>query len=174
MTWANLQYKQADYRVLPQAFDIFAIGINEHKTNNTGKQEWTSMSRHARGDQDAFAALADLLAHEIAIQSFRLIDMIMTQCDPSTSKEYQQLLWQGKVFFPKRDKTKQNQLVDQVRSLMKKLTTQVSGWDKDKSTALFRKTATGTALAAGADPNGVNKHWGGKVTLRAGPMLKVT
>lgn len=86
----------------------------------------------------------------------------MTQCDPSTSKEYQQLLWQGKVFFPKRGKTKQNQLVDQVRSLMKKLTTQVSGWDKDKSTALFHKTAAGTALAAGADPNGVNRHMGWK------------
>lgn len=67
MTWTNLIYKEADQRVLPQAFDIWGIGINKDKTNLTGKIKWTGITRHVRADLDAFAALADLMAHEIAL-----------------------------------------------------------------------------------------------------------
>lgn len=47
------------------AFDILGIGISEHKMNRTGKMEWTGITSHARADEDAIPALADLLAHEI-------------------------------------------------------------------------------------------------------------
>ena len=73
MTWTNLLYKEADQRVLPQAFDILGIGINKHKTNMTGKIEWTGITRHVRADFDPFFALANLMAHEIEVQNFRFI-----------------------------------------------------------------------------------------------------
>lgn len=61
--------KQADQHVSPHAFGILGFGINKHKMNNTRKMEWTGITRHAKAEQDAVAALADLLAHEDAIQS---------------------------------------------------------------------------------------------------------
>lgn len=85
MTWANLLYRQADQRIVPHASDILGIGISKHKMNRTGKVEWTGVTRHARADLDTFAALADLLAHEMSIQSFKLnfIDMLQSDIDAS-------------------------------------------------------------------------------------------
>jgi len=74
--------------VLPQKFAILGIGIDKHKTNKTGRMDWTGITRHARADLDAFAALADLFAHEIAIQKSRLLEMIRTG---------DQLLWESKI-----------------------------------------------------------------------------
>jgi len=84
--WSNLLFKQADQHVSPRAFEILGVGIHKHKTNSTGKVEWTGITRHAKADQDAFAALADLLAHEIAIQTFRLINML-DSADPQDGAE---------------------------------------------------------------------------------------
>ena len=78
MTWTNLLYEEADQRVLPQAFDILGIGINKHKTNMTGKIEWTGITRHVRADCDPFFALANLMAHEIEVQNLRFIDMLQS------------------------------------------------------------------------------------------------
>jgi len=131
------------------------VGVNKHKTNNTGKIAWTGITRHVKADQDAFAALADLLAHEIAIQSFRLINMLES-ADPHDGHE----LWNSRIFFPNSDKTGQ-QRVQQLTD-MNKVTKGVSGWDKDKRTGLLRKTATGIGLGAGADADGLNRHMGWK------------
>ena len=46
--------------------------------NQTGKVEWTGITRQARADLDAFAALADFLPHEIAIQTLKFIDMLQS------------------------------------------------------------------------------------------------
>ncbi len=115
----------------------------------------TCQGTHAKADQDAFAALADLLAHEIAIQSFRLINMLES-ADPHDGHE----LWNSRIFFPNSDKT--GQRVQQLTALLNKVTKGVSGWDKDKRTGLLRKTATGIALGAGADADGLNRHMGWK------------
>ena len=52
--------------------------------------------------------------------------------------------------------------MNEIRALLKKVTNKIVGWDKDKMTGLFRKTATGKALGAGADANAVNRHMGWK------------
>ena len=69
------------------------IGINKDKTIPTGKPKWTGVTRHSEADLDAFAALADLIAHEIALQSFRFIDMLQ-----SVDVQEQQL-WKNKVLL---------------------------------------------------------------------------
>jgi len=155
MTWTNLLYKQADQRVLPQTFDILAIGINKHKMNRSGRIEWTGITRHARADLDAFAALADLIAHEIAVQSFRFVDMLQS------IDVHGQQLWESKVFFPNTDRHEDGQK-RQITSLLNKVTQQIPGWDKDKRAGLFRKTAAGIASGAGADSDRVNRQMGWK------------
>lgn len=151
MKWTNLLYKQADQRVLPQAFDILGIGINKHKTNTTGKTEWTGITRHARADLDAFAALADLIAHEIVMQGFRFVDMLQS------IDVHDQRLWKSKVFFPNTDRNEDGQK-RQISSLFNKIIQQIPGWDKDKTTGLFRKTAASLANGAGADSDKVNRQ----------------
>ena len=138
--------------MLPQKFAILGIGVDKHKTNKAGKIDWTGISRHARADLDAFAALADLLAHEIAIQKSRLLEMIRTG---------DQLLWESKIFFPGSDKDEHLQ-VRQLDSLLRSIFRQIPDWDKDKITGLFRKTCTVNARAAGASSDAVNRHEGWK------------
>ena len=70
-------------------------------------------------------------------------------------------LWKSRIFFPNSDKVGEKR-VDEIRALLKKVTNKIVGWDKDKMTGLFRKTATGKALGAGADANAVNRHMGWK------------
>jgi hypothetical protein len=102
------------------------------------------IARHAEAEQDPFAALANLLAHEIAINSFSFMDMLQIgSCD---SEECQQL-----------------------KGVLRKVLARDKA--KDKQTGLFRKTAAGNALAAGAGPDEVNRQLGWKVPLRAGLML---
>ena len=155
MTWTNLLYKEADQRVLPQAFDILGIGINKHKTNMTGKIEWTGITRHVRADCDPFFALANLMAHEIEVQNLRFIDMLQS------TDVHEQQLWKCKVFFPNTDKDEAGQK-RQISSLLDEVTQHIPGWDKDKRTGLFRKTAAGIASGAGADSDQVNRPMGWK------------
>lgn len=155
MTWTNLLYNEADQRVLPQAFDILGIGINKHKTNMTGKIEWTGITRHVRADCDPFFALANLMAHEIEVQNFRFIDMLQS------TDVHEQQLWKCKVFFPNTDKDEAGQK-RQISSLLDEVTQHIPGWDKDKRTGLFRKTAAGIASGAGADSDQVNRQMGWK------------
>ena len=143
--------------MLPQKFDILGIGVNKHRTNKTGKIEWTGITRHVRADLDALAALADLLAHEIGTQGFTLLDMIKTE-DPR--------LWESKIFFPGSDKDERGQ-VRQLDGLLRNIFRQVPDWDKDKVTGLFRKGCAGNALAAGASSDGVNRHLGWKPDTQA-------
>lgn len=155
MTWTNLLYKDADQRVLPQAFEILGIGINKHKMNTTGKTEWTGITRHSRADLDAFANLADLLAHEVAIQGFKFVEMLQA------IDVHDQRLWKSKVFFPNTDRNEDGQK-RQISSILNKITQQIPVWDKDKVTGLFRKTAAGIANGAGADSDRVNRQLGWK------------
>jgi len=119
------------------------------------------IARHAKAEQDPFAALANLLAHEIAINSFSFMDMLQSgSCD---SEECQQLLWKSKIIFPNSGKDKAGR-TGQIGSLLQSVVKEVLGWDKakDKQTGLFRKTAAGNALAAGAGPDEVNRQLGWK------------
>ena len=165
MTWPNLLHRQADQRIVPHAFDILGVGISEHKMNRTGKVEWTGITRHARADLDAFAALADLLAHEIALQNFEFIDMLQSNVADAS---YDQQLWKSKVFFPNTDRSKDSQKA-QITSLLNKVTQKIQGWDKDQKTGVFRKTATGIANGAGADSDRVNRQmdWKGDTQSRS-------
>ena len=52
--------------------------------------------------KNAFAALADLLAQKIAIQSFRLKNMLES-ADPQDGDE----LWKSRIFCPKSDEAGQ-------------------------------------------------------------------
>ena len=112
--WSNLLFKQADQHVSPRAFEILGVGIHKHKTNSTGKLEWTGITRHAKADQDAFAALADLLAHEIA--------ELQTDKHVGLSRPTR---W-CRISFPKGDKTEQ-QRVQQLTALLNKVTKRVKG-----------------------------------------------
>ncbi len=49
----------------PQQLDLIWIGVNKHKTYNTGKVIYTGLTRHAMADRDALAALGELLAFEV-------------------------------------------------------------------------------------------------------------
>ena len=153
MTWTNLLYKEADQRVLPQAFDILGIGINKHKMNMTGQTEWTGIARHARAEFDAFAYLAYLMAHEVRIQGFRFVEMLQS------TDVHDQQFWKSKVFFPYTNINEDGQK-RQISSLLNKITQQILGWDKDKRTGLFRKTAASLANGAGADSDRVNRQLG--------------
>ncbi len=85
-------WKVADLNVLPHKVEILGIGIAKDKTNKTGETEWTGITPNARADRDPVGGLADLLAHEIAINNFGLIDMIRTG-HPQ--------LWQSRMWFSK-------------------------------------------------------------------------
>jgi len=61
----------------------------------------------------------------------------------------------------KEDKLGQQQ-VQQLTALLNKVVKRVTDWDKDKRTGLFRQTATGIALGAGADADAVNRQMGWK------------
>ncbi len=74
---------------------------------------------------------------------------------------HEQQLWKSKVFFPNTDRHEDGQK-RQITSLMNKVTQQVPGWDKDKRTGLFRKTAAGIANGAGAESDRVNRQLGWK------------
>ena len=134
---------------------MLSIGISEHKVNPTGKLERTCITRHAQAEQDPFAALANLLAHEIEnyYNRFSLIDMLQ-------SDTCQQLLWKSRVFFSKIDRDNSGR-TRQIDSLLEKVVKQIPGWDKakDKHTGLFRKTAAGNARATGAAPDEVNRYF---------------
>ena len=140
---------------MPQAFDILGIGINEHKMNTTGRTEWTGITRDAKAEFDAPAYLAYLMAHEVRIQGFRFVEMLQ-----SNGVNNQQF-WKSKVFFPDTNMTKDAQK-RQISSLLDKITQQIPGWDKDKRTGLFRKTAASLANGAGADSDRVNRQLGWK------------
>ena len=116
ITWTNLVYKSADQRVLPQAFDILGNGIRKDKTNTNDKTEWTGIARHSRADVDAFAAVADRVAYEIAVQSFRVVALLQS------IDVYEHQLYKSKVFFPNidrhedREKCQITSLLNQVNS----------------------------------------------------------
>ena len=165
MTWTNLLHKEADQRVLPQAFDILGSGncrahiqppgvttsINKHKMNTTGKTEWTGITRDARAEFDASAFLAYLMAHEFRMQGFRFVEMLQS------STVHHQQFWNSNVFFPNTDMNEDAQK-RQISSLFNKITKKIPGWDKDKSIGLFRKTAASLANGAGADSDRVNRQ----------------
>ena len=159
--WPNLHFQQAQQRISPQPFDMLSIGIGEHKVNQTGKLERTYITRHAKAEQDPFAALANLLAHEIDNNGFSLIDML--QSGSIDSETCQQLLWGSRVSFPNID-TDNSGRTSQIESLLESVVKEISGWDKakDKHTGLFRKTAANNALAAGAASDEINRYFGWK------------
>lgn len=131
----------------------------------TGKLERTCITRHAKAEQDPFAALASLLAHEIENNGLALIDMLQSgSIDSETCK---QLLWRSRVFFPNSDKNNSGR-TNQIESLLEKVVKQIPGWDKakDKHTGLFRKTAAGNCRAAGAAPDEVNRYFGWKIDVQ--------
>ena len=136
-------------------------GISEHKVNQTGKLERTYITRHAKAEQDPFAALANLLPHEIDNNRFSLIDMM--QSGAIDSETCQQLLWRSRVFFPNIDRDTSGR-TRQIESLLQSLVKEIPGWDKakDKHTGLFRKTAANNALAAGAASDEINRYFGWK------------
>ena len=140
---------------------MLSIGISEHKVNQTGKLERTYITRHAKAEQDPFAALASLLAHEIDNNGFSLIDML--QSGSIDSETCQQLLWGSRVFFPNIDRDNSGR-TSQIESLLESVVKEISGWDKakDKHTGLFRKTAANNALAAGAASDEINRYFGWK------------
>ena len=127
--WPNLHFQQAQQRVSPQPFDMLSIGIGEHKVNQTGKLERTYITRHAKAEQDPFAALANLLAHEIDNNGFSLIDML--QSGSIDSKTCQQLLWGSRVFFPNIDR---DNLVrtSQIESLLESVVKEISVGTRQK------------------------------------------
>ena len=86
-----------------------------------------------------------------------MIDML--QSDTLDSETCQQLLWRSRVFFPNTDKDSSGR-TRQIESLLESVVKEIPGWDKakDKHTGLFRKTAAGNALAAGAAPDEVNRY----------------
>lgn len=145
---------------MPHTFHILGIGISKHKTNRTGNLEWTGISRHAKAELDPCPAMIDLLAHEIQMNSFRFIDILQTDVTDASDANDQQL-WKSKVFFPNTDKTEDGQK-GQIISLLKQVTKKIQGWDKDKRTGLFRKTAAGIANGARADADRVNRQMGWK------------
>ena len=140
---------------------MLSIGIGEHKVNQTGKLERTYITRHAKAEQDPFAALANLLAHEIDSNGFSLLDML--QSASIGSETCQQLLWRSRVFFPNTDRDNSGR-TRQIESLLESVVKEISGWDKakDKHTGLFRKTAANNALAAGAASDEINRYFGWK------------
>lgn len=142
-------WKVADLNVLPHKLEILGIGIAKDKTNKTGETVWIGVSPHARADRDPTGAVADVLAHEIAINKFELINMIRTG-HPQ--------LWQSRILFPKSEQGR----VQDINSLINQVTKQISTWNKDKRSGLFRKCATGNLLAGGVDPNAVNRFMGWK------------
>ncbi len=149
-------WKVADLNVLPHKVEILGIGIAKDKTNKTGETEWTGITPNARADRDPVGGLADLLAHEIAINNFGLIDMIRTG-HPQ--------LWQSRMWF---SKSEQNG-VGEINSLINQVTKQIPTWDKDKRSGLFRKCATGILLAAEVDSDAVNlfMNWKGDTQSRS-------
>ena len=140
---------------------MLSIGISEHKVNQTGKLERTYITRHAKAEQDPFAALANLLAHEIDNNGFSLLDMLHSAS--IDSETCQQQLWRSRVFFPNTDRDNSGR-TRQIESLLDSVVKEVSGWDKakDKHTGLFRKTAANNALAAGAASDEINRYFGWK------------
>ncbi|DBA81230.1 TPA: hypothetical protein ACH3X2_007043 [Trebouxia sp. C0005] len=84
----------------------------------------------------------------MVINGFSLIDML--QSDTLDSETRQQLLWRSRVLFPNTNKDNTDKA-------------------KDKHNGLFRKTASGNALAAGAAPDEVNRYlsWQGDVQSRS-------
>jgi len=140
----KLVWKVADLNVLPHEVEILGIGIAKDKTNKTGETEWTGITPNARADRDPVGGLADLLAHEIAINNFAFIDMIRTG-HPQ--------LWQSRMWFSKSEENG----VGEINSLLNQVTKQIPTWDKDKRSGLFRKCATGTLLAAEVNSDAVNR-----------------
>ena len=149
-------WKVADLNVLPHKVEILGIGIAKDKTNKTGETEWTGITPNARADRDPVGGLADLLAHEIAINNFGLIDMIRTG-HPQ--------LWQSRMWFSKNEENG----VGEINSLINQVTKHIPTWDKDKRSGLFRKCATGILLAAEVDSDAVNRfmNWKGDTQSRS-------
>ena len=137
---------------------MLSIGISQHKVNPTGKLERTCITRHAQAEQDPFAALATLLAHEIETNRFALIDMLRS--DTLDAETCQRLLWRSRVFLPNIDRDNSGR-TSQIESLLEKVVKEIPDWDKakDKHTGLFHNTAAGNARAAGAAPDEVNRYF---------------
>ena len=95
-----------------------------HKVNHTGKLERTYTTRHAQAEQDPFAALANLLAHEMVINGFSLIDML--QSDTLDSETRQQLLWRSRVLFPNTNKDNTGR-TRQIDSLLESVVKDIPG-----------------------------------------------
>ena len=120
-----------------------------------------SLSPNARADRDPVGGLADLLAHEIAINNFALIDMIRTG-HPQ--------LWQSRMWFSKSEENG----VGEINSLLNQVTKQIPTWDKDKRSGMFRKCATGTLLAAEVKSDAVNRFMNWKRATQSRSYAKGT
>lgn len=166
MTWPNVLYKQADQRTLPQKFDILGIGISKHKTNSTGEVEWTGITRHARADLEAFAALADLLAHEIAIQTLKFIDMLQSDVADASCDQ----LWKSKVFFPNTDRTEHGQK-GQITSLLSKVTKKIKAGTRTRRLDYFARQLHALLMVLEQILIESTDKWAGRLTLRADHML---
>ncbi|DBA77417.1 TPA: hypothetical protein ACH3X1_009249 [Trebouxia sp. C0004] len=155
----------ADLNVLPHKVDILGIGIAKDNclarrtklVKPNGLQSMPAgITPNARADRDAVGGLADLLAHEIAINNFGIMDMIRTR-HPQ--------LWQSRMWFSKSEENG----VGKINRLIKQVTKQIPTWDKDKCSGLFRKCATGILLAAEVDSDAVNRfmNWKGDTQSRS-------
>ena len=134
----------------PQQLDLIGIGINRHKTYNTGKVIYTGVTRHAMADRDAPAALGELLAVEVH-HGLRLLEQIRNAEEEWVKV---QMLFPGYAGKSDEAKTKQ------ISNLMNRMTSQVEGWDKDKVTGLMRKTCVADTRAAGASASDVSLQCG--------------
>ena len=116
-TWFNLIRDRPNQfnTTSPQAFDMLGIGIAKHKTNTTGKVEFTGLTRHAMADMDAMAAMGDLLALEIH-DGFQLLQNMRTG---STDWDSMRMLFPG---YQDKSETAQ---VKQISSLLTRMTNQV-------------------------------------------------
>ncbi len=155
-SWGKLVWKVADLNVLPHKVEILGIGIAKDEMNKTGETEWTGNTPNARADRDPVGGLADLLAHEIAINNSGLIDMIRTG-HPQ--------LWKSRMWFSKREENG----VEKINSLLGQVTKQIHTWDKDKRSGLFQKCDTRNLLAAEVDSDAVNRfmNWKGDTQSRS-------
>lgn len=100
------------------------------------------LTPNARADRD-IGGLADLFAHEIAVNNFGLIDIIRTG-HPQ--------LWESRMWFSNSEQNGDRE----INSLINQVTKRIPMWDKDKHSGPFRKCATGILLAAEVDSDAVN------------------